>query len=46
MISFHNLGSSRDRGVRDFVPVHGVTKTFVPNVLEAGIILNSLRMLF
>jgi len=35
MISFHNLGSSLDRGVRDFVPVHGVTKTFVPNVLEA-----------
>jgi len=35
MISFHNLGSSLDRGVRNFVPVHGVTKTFVPNVLEA-----------
>jgi len=35
MISFHNLGSSLDRGVGDFVPVHGVTKTFVPNVLEA-----------
>jgi hypothetical protein len=35
MISFHNLGSSLDRGVRNFVPVHGVTKTFVPNALEA-----------
>ncbi len=35
MISFHNLGSSFDRGVRNFVPAHGVSKTFVPNVLEA-----------
>jgi hypothetical protein len=30
MISFHNLGSYLDRGVRNFV-----TKTFVPNMLEA-----------
>jgi hypothetical protein len=36
MISFHNLGPSFDRGVRNFVPVHG----------ERGIILNSLGMLF